>query len=360
MKKIISLLLLLSLLTGLVACGGGDYAPVPSTDEEARAVMTFEYENEKYEVRYELYRALFLAHRDELDGGDGSLWTGEGSDGLIDRMNGLIADYAARIFGTLHLAKRVGIDPYSSEFDDLVREYVRLGVEGDGISVSGAGSYEKYLGMLREMGLNYSVQDLVIRYSIALEKLGEYYIGTHDDALGTVGGKLDADEEKLREYYNSDECVRVIRVYLQAAAYTEKRANEIRDEIALKSSAADVSNYAIQFTTSSFEEIFDGIVIGAHAASDSYAEYTEAAFSTGIGETSAVVPINTGSEDGYYIFYGVEKSDAHFEKNLESIKESYLDNEIGKLLDEVHDALAGSLKLTTDYYGIDHSKITME
>ena len=76
MKKIIAFLLSLIILAGLTACSGGGYEPVPSTDEEARVVMTLECDGKSYDVKYELYRALFLSHRDELDGGDRELWSG--------------------------------------------------------------------------------------------------------------------------------------------------------------------------------------------------------------------------------------------------------------------------------------------
>ena len=46
-KKLICLALILATALSLMACGGS-YEPVPSTDEEARVVMTFSYEGEKY------------------------------------------------------------------------------------------------------------------------------------------------------------------------------------------------------------------------------------------------------------------------------------------------------------------------
>ena len=362
MKKIIALLLSLLMLAGLTACSGGGYEPVPSTDEEARVVMTLECEGKSYDVKYELYRALFLSHRDELDGGDRELWSGEGKDELVEKINKMIIDDAAEIFGALHLAESIGFDPYSAEVDGEISEYVRVSIEGNGYDVAGVGSYEKYLEMLKEMNLNYSVSELMIRYSIALKAINEYYAGKHDDALGLVGGKLEVSEEKVREYYFGDECVRVIRVYLTEDGEPSKRAEEIRDEIASMSSAEEIVANTIQYTTAEFDDVIAGVVVGRYAMSDDYDEYTEAAFALRSGETSEVIHITTGTERGCYILYGIDKSEGHFEneKHYESIKASYIDNCIGKLLDTASKRLSESAEPTLSYSTISHGNIEME
>ena len=60
LKKLICALLTVAMLLALISCG--DYEPVPSTADEARTVMTFRIEGEKYELKYELYRCLFLTY----------------------------------------------------------------------------------------------------------------------------------------------------------------------------------------------------------------------------------------------------------------------------------------------------------
>ena len=359
MKKIAIIFIMLLFSVVLSSCSRS-YEPVASTDEEAAVVFTLTCDNEVYEVRYELYRALFLSHKAELDGGDSTLWSGVGAKELIGEMNELIVSYASRIYGAIHHAKKLGIDPYSKEFDDRVEEYIKIGVEGDGGNYAGAGSYEKYLDELKKMNLNYSVQDLLIRYSFALEKISEHYIGTEDEALGLVGGSIDVSEEKVREFYESDECVRVIQIYLQAVAYSESRAEAIRNEIAVQSSATDVANYAIQYTTSSYVDIFDGTVIGRNTVNEEYMEFTEAAFALKPGDTSAVIRINDGDEDGYYILYGLEKTESYFKDHFDAVKEAYLYHMVAAPYAETRAALAESMSISVGYYQIDHGKISMD
>ena len=352
MKKILSVIIMIATIVSLASCGAG-YEPVKSTDEEARTVITLKYENCEYDVKYELYRALFLSHCAELDGGDRSVWSAEGKDELIAKMNEYIISSAARIYGTLHLADSLGIDPYSSEFDKAVDDSVKDGINS-------AGSYEKYLAMLHKMNLNYSVQELMIRYSTALEKLDEYYNGVHDDALGNVGGKIEVTKEKVEEYYFGDDCTRVISVYLQANAFTKERAEHIRAEIATKSSASEVSSYAIQYTTSSYEDVMDGVVVGRYGSNDAYDTYTAAAFSLNSGDVSELIEINTGYDHGYYILYGIDKSETHFDKQYDLIKDSYVSNESGKKLNAPVGALKESAVLAPAYYEIVHAAITMD
>lgn len=359
MKKIAIILAVLLFVTGLTSCGGGRYEPVASTAEESAVVFTLTCDNETYNVRYELYRALFLSHKTELDGGDSTLWSGDGAEALIEKMNGLIVSYASRIYGALHHAKKLGINPYSKEFDDRVAEYIKIGVEGDG-DYAGAGNYEKYLEELKKMNLNYSVQDLLIRYSYAMEKINEHYIGTEDEALGLVGGSIEASEEKVREFYESDECVRVIQIYLQAVAFSESRAEAIRNEIAIQSSATDVANYAIQYTTSSYVDIFDGTVIGRNTVNEEYVEYVEAAFALESGDTSALIRFSDGDDDGYYILYGLEKDEQYFKNHYDDVKEAYLYHMVAAPYAETRAALAESVSLSMGYYQINHSTISMD
>ena len=60
MKKLISLILALAAILSLISCGTSEYPSVDSTEEELRVIMTYSLDSEKYEVKYELYRAFFL------------------------------------------------------------------------------------------------------------------------------------------------------------------------------------------------------------------------------------------------------------------------------------------------------------
>ena len=219
MKKITALILILSLAFILISCGENEYPPVESSALESRVVMTIDFEGKKYEVKYELYRALFLNKRETIDGGDLSVWSGENKAEYIEKIDTLIKKDAADIYSVLHIADRIGIDVYSDEFDDIVSEYIELSVEGGNYgnqSIEGfEGNYDSYLESLKEMNLNYAVQDLLLRYSIASEKVFEYYAGYESEFIEElVQGELEYTIDDVKAFYNSDESVRVIRAHL--------------------------------------------------------------------------------------------------------------------------------------------------
>ena len=90
MKKIIAFILLAASLFTLASCGDEDYPPVESSAVEAQVVMTIEFEEKKYDVKYELYRALFLSLRKSVDGGDASVWTGDNKSEYIGKIDAII------------------------------------------------------------------------------------------------------------------------------------------------------------------------------------------------------------------------------------------------------------------------------
>ena len=63
MKKLIAVILLMASIFSLASCGDERYDPVESSDVEKTVVMTLKIEDETYNVRYELYRALFLNNK---------------------------------------------------------------------------------------------------------------------------------------------------------------------------------------------------------------------------------------------------------------------------------------------------------
>ena len=85
MKKMLRSLFLLCLAAlmtlSLCACG---YRPVKSTEEESAPVFSFDG---KYQVKYELFRFLFLQKKQAASNGDDSYF--EGKD-----KNALFAEYA--------------------------------------------------------------------------------------------------------------------------------------------------------------------------------------------------------------------------------------------------------------------------
>ena len=362
MKKTVSLILLACLIISLFSCGP-TYEPVESTEEEARVVMNLTFDGELYEIRYELYRALFLTYKSEVDGGDASVWSGDDADEYIERINGLIISRAAQIFAALHEAEKIGFDPYSREVENKITEYVRVSVEGGSFGeklIEGEGSYEEYLEALREMYLNYSVQTLIIRYYLAVAALEEYFLGKEDDVF-EEGGEYAFDEEDVLEYYFGDECASYMQIFLYSHAFDLTRVEEIRNSVASQSTKKAVAEYMTNFSTAGYEEIYDGSVLGLYELDRSYhAALTDAVFALSPGETSEPVKVGHGDDEGYYIVYRFDPGDSYFEDHYDLVENSFLLNMLGKRLAECEGALVSSVFNGEHYDDIIHHEISMD
>ena len=367
-KSIICILLLFSMLASLVSCAKAKYEPVESTEEEARVIMTLEMDSKKYEVKYELYRALFLTYRSEIDGGDSSVWTGENKNEYIEKINDKILDRITDIYSVFALCDRIEFDVYSSSVDKQVEEYIRISIEGDG-GIEGVGSYEKYLEELKKMHMNYSVQDLMLRYSIATDAINKHYIGIVDsdeiDSDEVTVGALEYTIDDVREFYNSDNCVRVLRTYLQAnVSYNpEERAERVRQAIEDASANGEKAVAYAMIANGSLiaeSEVEKGYVIGRHNLDPAYyGEMTNIAFDLDVGEVSPVIEVQDGSERVFYVLYRAEKSDENFEENYSHILYVYLTDTVGGLVDNAKDELAKSANWTDVMNTLEYSQIGM-
>lgn len=364
MKKTLSALLIIATLIGLCSCGR-KYKPQKSTEEESRVVMTLSVDGETYNVKYELYKALFLANKSAVDGGDDGVWQGDRAQEYIDLINERIILAASNIYSAFHLADTLDINVSSSEADDFVDECIRIGVEGDG-NVVGAGSYEEYLAQLKSRGMNYAVGELMLRYSYALSKINEYFIGESDVALGNMGGNLDLSDSAITEFYNSSDSVRVLRAFVPQGLRSEEWIENFRDELAAKGSDTDRALYIINNTSVAFSELIlngeiTGIVQGRSSLDRTYySDYIDEAFSLEAGEVSRVITVEgTGdiTSDGYYVLVALEKTEEHLSENIDLIKDEYIANEIGKRLGAICDSLIDSASLSADYSNISHKDI---
>ena len=363
MKKITTLILLLSLCFSLFACGN-KYAPVESTEEEKQIMYTMSMDGKEYEVAYELYRALFLQYKSGVDGGDNDVWTSGEREKYITEINDIIFSRISDIYAVFHLCDKVGIDVYSDVVEDTISDYIKVSVEGgsiDDVKFEGFdGDYDAYLAHLKSENLNYSVQVLLYRYSIAYLMLEDYY-------ADKVSGEdtVSYTREDVKAYYDSDECVRVLEVFLSTTNEYDKlintleRAERLRDGIAQQSNEYDVGTYMISNTLSA-EGLRDGMVIGKHSLDPAYYEdLTLTAFSLSLGETSEVVEIITSTSSGYYILYRAEKSDENFEKCYDQIEASYILNLIGTDIFDTANALKVRIKQTNAFTALVHSEISM-
>ncbi len=367
-KKILAILLALAALFGLSSCSGDEtvYPPVESTKEELKTVMTLSFEGEKYDIPYELYRAFFLQYKSVVDGGNADVWQSQDKAKYVEEIDALIISKISSIYSVFHVADKVGIDPYSKEFDEQVSEYIAISVNGgsvgDAVLEGFGGDYDEYLLSLKEMNLNYSVADLLLRYTLAQEKVRAFYAGdTDNNDPEKADGALDYTRDDVKAFYDGSESARIIRAFFAEEAFTESRANEIRDSIASKSSESDVTSYIIQFTLTGGEDIKNGEVLGKYSLDSAYySEITAATFSLLPGETSEVIRLISYNENGYTVIYRAEKSDEHFEKCYDSIASVYVENEIGKLFNSAEAALKESVVYTDFLRGLDRAVISMD
>ena len=371
MKRFVALFLLLGSLFLLTSCGEEEYKPVESSELESSVVMTLTVEENTYEVKYELYRALFLNLKSEIDGGDTSVWTGENKDYYINEIDTLIRKQLADIYGTIHAAKKVGIDIYSSKFDKEVKKYIKASVNGGvygGIELEGFdGKYSEYLKSLKALNLNYGAQDLLLRYAFAREEIYTYYAGdlNEDFAENATQGKLEITEEKVRAFYESEECVRVVRAILLKENYTPERIQQIRLNFVEKAEYGDnaVSQYAVQVSLPDIlpSTFFDGEIIAKHNLDPlNNEEVISAAFALDYFKVSDVLEFTTSSGENYYsILYRFTKTSEHFENCYDSIVNVYINNEIGKIIDTYSENLNTSAVPSAFLLSLNRAEISM-
>ena len=373
MKKFCTLLLLVALCVGclmpLCSCKESKYERVESTDEEKRIVMRLELGGKTYDVRYELYRALFLNLKSTVDGGDETVWEGEQSEAYTEQIDALILDRICEIYSAFALCNAVGIDIYSSKVEDTIDEYIRADIEG-GEGVVGYGSYEKYLEALKKMNLNCQTQVLLYRYAIAVDMLDEHYIGTFDaeDISDSIAvGSIQYTREDVEQFYFSDGCVRVLRAMVDPSNYfehqVEEKVNAIRELILQAASKGEsaVAAAMIGNTTMAGSEVERGYVIGRHNLDNTYyGGMTEAAFALSGGEVSEPIYVNDGSVEAYYILYRAEKSDSNFDECYSDIAYVFLRNKVGGYMDEMSLQLKEGARATEILEQIDRASISMD
>lgn len=367
MKKFLLSLVILAMLITAVGCRKEKYPPVKSSDEEAEVIMTLSLDGEEYEVKYELYRALFLSNRRSVDGGDESVWSGSEKDAYIACINEIIEKKASDIYAVLHLAEKLNIDPYSREVEEQIDEYIRISVEGNDADVIGfGGDYDAYLASLAEQGLNYSVQELLIRYSILLERINEYYKGIEDEALGAIAGEYEYSEEDVRAYYFGDGCARLLHAYIQdgVSPDTYAKMGRIREGMLaadgeLAVALCIINNTSVTPTDLIKDRQLTGIIVGKNTLSEDYTDYTDAAFSLLPREISEIITVNDGVK-GYYIIYKLDKTEEHLERCYGDIVSSYLDDLIGGELLSIADDLVNSAEYENSYSKINHGEINFK
>lgn len=364
-KRIVSvILLIITISSAMVGCN--KYPAKRSTFKERRVVMTLNLDGEKYKIKYELYRALFLNYKSQVDGGDDSVWSSANKDEYVSKINKIIISKASEIYSVFHLAEQIGIDPYSKDIKKQIQEYVKISVEGNGADVIGyGGDYDAYLDALKENNLNYAVQELMFRYEITLNLINEYFKGYEEKSLGHISGEYNYSEEDVKNYYYSDSCVRVLHAYIDESygASAKDRMESIKEGMLQCSSELDIALYIINNTTVTAEDLIvnrkvSGVMVGENTLGSDYELYKTTAFNLEVGNASDVFAINDGITT-YYVLYKLDKTEEHFNNCYDDIASAYLDNIISGKLMAIANDLAESAEYTKKYSKIDHSDISM-
>lgn len=372
MKRIIAGILLVTvILTTLVACKKR-YEPVESTEEEARAVMTLTLGENEYEVRYELYRALFLTYKSEIDGGNADAWSGDEGQKYIDKINERILRELGEIFAVFELCQRIGYDLYSKEVEKQIEEMIRVSVEGgsygDGYYEGFGGDYDAYLASLSEMYHNYSTSVLMLRYQIGVEALEAHYIG-EVVAVGEDGqltdGAIKYTFDKVRAFYESEASVRVLQTYVpEEISYTPKEmAEEIRLDVIEAAKSGDDAVKIMMInrgTPTAVGELEYGVLVGRHSLSREYRALADAAFDLpphGVSEVIETYSVLDGRR--FYVVYRADKPDEFFEENYAEAVTVYLYDAIGETLATIAGELTKGVGYADAYGEINHAEITM-
>ena len=359
MKKLLIFLLAVLCLT-LVSCGK-EYEPVKSTEEEARVVYTMFLDGEVYVVRYELYRAFFLNNKSLVDGGDDSVWSSADAERYISEINEIIFDRIGDIYAVFSFAKSLDINPYSAVVEDTIYDYIVLSVEGNGGDIKGHGSYERFLVSLKEENMNYAVMELLLRYSIVYSLISEEYNGVTDEVLGQLPGNIEISRDEVFSYYMGDECARVLQMVCPDYEKMQEHKSRLAEKKTDKERALYIINQSTALHTDCIvDKEISGVIVGKYATDSTvYGEYTDKVFSLSVGASTDIVAVNDGTRT-YYLAYKLEKTEEHFDRCYDAIKQSYIDNELGRRLESIKGALVGSIELYEAYNGINHSRISMD
>lgn len=374
MKRICALLLAVCLFAlMLVGCGKSDYPPVKSTEAEARTVLTLSYGDRSYEIPYELYRTFFLTYRDEVDGGDRSVWSGEDSETYRETINRKIFRQIADIYAVRELCTQIGYDFYSKDADDKIREYIRVSVEGgtlDGMEIEGCGSYEAYLQRLKDDYVNYSVQDLIYRYYLGENALESFYFGTDSEYAETFRfGDITYTDVDLRAFYEKEDTGRFLWICLDKDVHpTDAGVRAIHDKIVTAVAAAGntekdkkAGEALFRYTTTAYGEVMAGYLVTPYNLDENqYGDLIAAALALDVHEVSQPIRVHSDAYNGYFIVYRAEKTEEYLTGHRADVVAAFLQDALGRKLAVIRDAMVAGAVPTEELKNLDLSAVTME
>ena len=304
LKRILALLLVLCSLL-LVSCGG-KYSEVRSSRKDRQVVAKIG----KYDVKYEIVRALFHTMKPNVDGGDESVWDSAEAPVYFERTMEKVEKYLLDIFGAFALAESVGIDPYGKEIDEMIDSYVTVDIDGgtfNGTTIQGYGSKKAYLEALAKFHYTDSANRFMYRYTATIAKMHEYFVQTF------AGGTIDVSDTVLREFLLGPDVIHVHWVYREKTdEYTDEQwdeymQNEVRAQLlpfeGREEILDEVRSLALYLTSINMEH---GFYLTENTVGLQYEKIVETAKWLSPYEVSDVIDVSGGS----YILVGMERDTA--------------------------------------------------
>lgn len=351
-KRISAVILLCSVLLLCVSCKSKEYKPVKSTEEEAKTVFKLG----EYEVPYELFRTFFLTNKEQIDGGNSSVWLGKDAHEYRQKAIDIILPQICDIYAMFTLCSAYGVDIYSDEIEKEISDMVALSVDGGSINgsiVEGHDSYKDYLAYLKSLYMNDSVSRLLMRYSICEEKITE-----------KTASESNHTSEDVYNFFESDECAHISwlhRPYYYSDFFTPDADYELAEKALAAMDKAesydDIIKVLVQYSSGTdASDIADGFYIGKYTLDSQYMQkIIDVAFSLEAGEHSGIIE----NYYGVYIVYAMEKDASYLENdsNYERIAKLYVSNEFYKTLEECKNRLAENVEYTDFFNSLNFAEI---
>ncbi|MBR3422971.1 MAG: peptidylprolyl isomerase [Clostridia bacterium] len=257
------------------------------------------------DVRYDVLRFAVLTERSAFEskyGADVFSDAENVSDELREELRSGTLGYLRGIYAALSLAADHGIGPD----DPAVVETANSTRASD---VASAGGESEFLASIREAGMSEYAYTFITKAGAISDEV--YYAMINS-------GEIVSDEAQIREYLESDGCVRVRQVLVTTENRTDEQARAIAEEVrSLALNGADfddlISRYGEDmnmFGSTQGYYLMRGVM---------YREFEDASFALGVGEISEVVK----TPAGYSVVTRLEKDAEYMKNHFDKLSEDY-------------------------------------
>ncbi len=305
--QITACLLILLTLTTLVACDDDYYDPIKSSSHDRRVLAEFGDE----EVKYELFRFIFMSRINSFDGGDRTKWSGEAGAALWETAKSAVMQEICEIYAVFAVCRDWGIDPEGENIEISINESIKTDIDGgvlpDGSAVLGYGSVKKYEEALKKSHCTDAVRRLLYRYKACLESLYSFIVDNR--AMGEVS----VTDEQLSAFASGEDVAHINRLFISFESFLGNReaAYEYAEKMRATLYLAN-GNY-----TTMVEQVFSkgisdigvdpsrGWWYGKNSSDKrDYPLYYETIFTITPGSISEIIE----ERNGYYIVYGMNRA----------------------------------------------------